>query len=149
MASLISPVRKPHQRKMWIKCETPTTKRTYFIHRRTGKISWSDPFAEPKPKDEEENAAVENTISNKTASLAGSAKRLFPSSPIHIDRKPFNLGTMGNGEDNGIPSVVGEDNDDNNSTGNGNNKMIPTKNDRDDSVEPIINSIISYLVPNV
>ena len=28
---------------MWVKCETPTTGRSYFIHRRTGKISWSDP----------------------------------------------------------------------------------------------------------
>jgi hypothetical protein len=38
-----SPVLKPKNRSMWVKCETPTTGRSYYIHRRTGKISWSDP----------------------------------------------------------------------------------------------------------
>ena len=32
-------------RSLWVKCETPTTGRAYFIHRRTGKISWSDPIS--------------------------------------------------------------------------------------------------------
>ena len=38
------PARSP-QRSTWVECVTPTTGRKYFIHRRTGKISWADPFA--------------------------------------------------------------------------------------------------------
>ena len=38
-----NPTLTSRPRQLWVKCTTPTTGRAYYIHRKTGKISWQEP----------------------------------------------------------------------------------------------------------
>ena len=65
------PSSSPSRKTMWVKCETPTTGRSYFIHRRTGKISWSDPAAllvEPPQPNKEKQLTTSSTANDHPSS---------------------------------------------------------------------------------
>eukprot|EP00946_MAST-07B_sp_MAST-7B-sp1_P003972 g3972.t1 len=79
------PGRSP-KRSTWVECATPTTGRKYYIHRRTGKISWTDPFAAEAAESTGGSGEARSAAAGaeRRAHLVGQSKGRCPPSPIHV-----------------------------------------------------------------
>ncbi len=67
------------KRPLWVQCQTPTTGRAYYIHRRTGKISWTDPYAKPSSdKKQPEPLSLPGSAAKAAARAAAAAAAAAP-----------------------------------------------------------------------
>mgnify|MGYP000851902946 CR=1 FL=1 len=83
-----------HVRSMWVKCETPTTGRSYYIHRRTGKISWQQPVETNTEDTETSPVANRKTtamIDKKTTTIERNTPNCSPLQPSSVSTESSSL----------------------------------------------------------